>query len=66
MSESQPKSVYASKTVWFNILSIAAVALTAVSNSEVIADYPVVAGGVAVGISVVNVLLRLVTRTPIK
>jgi len=62
----QSKSVYESKTVWFNVLSIAAVALTAVSNSEVIADYPVVAGGVAVGISIVNVLLRLVTNKSIK
>lgn len=66
MSDSQAKSVYASKTVIFNILSIAAVALTAIGGTELIADYPVAAGAVAVAISVVNVLLRLVTSKPIK
>lgn len=65
MSE-QGKSVYESKTIWFNVLSIAATALTAVGGSEVIADYPVASAAVAVGISVVNVLLRLVTNKPIK
>lgn len=66
MSDQPAKSIYESKTLWFNILSILAVALTAVSNSEVIAEYPVVSGAVAVGISVVNVMLRLVTSKPIK
>jgi len=62
----KPKSLYQSKTIWFNVLSIAAVALSAIGGSELIAQHPVAAGAVAVGISVVNVLLRLVTSKPIK
>lgn len=64
MNES--KSMSTSKTVWFNILSMAGTALAAVSNSEMIAEYPLVAAGVTVAISVVNVFLRLVTKKPIK
>lgn len=62
----KPKSLYQSKTIWFNILSIVAVALSAVGGTELIAQHPVASGAVAVGISVVNVLLRLVTSKPIK
>lgn len=61
----ETKSVLASKTVWVNILSLVAISLTAVADSSIITENPALVGGVAVAISVVNLLLRLVTKTAI-
>lgn len=62
----EPKSLFASKTIIFNVLTLLAISLTAVSDSAVITDNPVATGVVAVLVSLVNVGLRLVTKSPVK
>jgi hypothetical protein len=62
----EPKPVLKSKTVWYNLLTLLAVSLTAVADHTVITDNPVLVGGVAVATALVNLGLRLVTKSPIK
>jgi len=60
------KSPVISKTLWFNILTLAAAALTVWSDSSIIADNPTAAGILLIVTSVVNVFLRVVTKEPLK
>jgi hypothetical protein len=61
-----PKSVLASKTIWFNLLTLLAISLTAVQDSTIITENPVLVGAVAVIGSLVNLGLRMVTKAPLK
>ena len=61
----ETKTVLQSKTVLFNILTLLAISLTAVSDSSIVTDNPVAVGVVSVIVAVVNVGLRLVTKTAI-
>jgi len=60
------KSVLASKTIWFNLLTLLAISLTAVQDSTIITENPVLVGAVAVIGSLVNLGLRMVTKAPLK
>lgn len=60
------KSWYQSKTIWFNVGTMAVAGLTAVAGSEWIAENPVAAAIVTCAISIINVYLRKVTEEGIK
>lgn len=60
------KSIFASKTIIFNVLTLLAVSLTTIADESIIADNPAAVGGVMVATAIVNLLLRLVTSKPIK
>lgn len=60
------KPVLKSKTVWFNLLTLAGVALSAVADTSIVTDNPLLVGGIAVVSSLVNLGLRLVTKQPVK
>ena len=62
----EPKSLFTSKTVLFNVLSLLALSLTAVADSSIITDNPVAVGVFSVVTALVNVGLRLITRVPVK
>lgn len=61
----QAKSPTKSKTIWFNVLTLLSVAVTAVADHSIITEHPVLSAGAAVLVSLVNVGLRLVTKKPI-
>ena len=60
------KNWYQSKTIWFNVGTMAVAGLTAVAGSEWIAENPVAAAVVTCVISIINVYLRKVTEEGIK
>ncbi len=62
------KSIFASKTVWANIISLAATVATAkgLSYAPILADPETQALAVGGVTAVVNIALRLVTKEPVK
>ena len=62
----EAKSPLKSKTVWVNVLTLLALSLTAVADHTIITENPVLVGGVAVATSLVNLALRMVTKSPLK
>ena len=60
------KSPLASKTLWVNLIVIGVAALVGINNCEVIAQYPQAVAWIGSAIGVMNVVLRLVTKEPIK
>ena len=60
------KNWYQSKTIWFNVGTMAVAGLTAVAGSEWIAENPIAAAIVTCAISIINVYLRKVTQGGIK
>ena len=56
------KTWYQSKTIWFNVGTMAVSALTAALGSEWIAEQPVAAAVITCAIAVVNVYLRKITK----
>lgn len=60
------KSVLASKTVWLNLLILAAGVVGFVAGHEVIMDYPQAVAILAAVQGALNIVLRLVTSQPIK
>jgi len=62
----KPKNALASKTVWANIAVLAVGVLTYLQGHDLIVDNPTVVSMLAVAVGVGNVLLRFVTKDPIK
>ena len=60
------KSPFASKTLWVNGLTLAAVVLTALVDHQLITENPAVVAALTMGLSAVNMILRFVTSQPVK
>lgn len=60
------KSIFASKLVWVNALSLAAGIVGLVAASDLIAENPSLVAGFVAAQSAINVVLRLFTTQPIK
>jgi hypothetical protein len=60
-----PKSPLASRTVWFNILTLVAGVAAYVAGSDVMAEYPAVVPVFAAVAGAVNIVLRFLTSKPI-
>lgn len=59
------KSVFASKTVWVNVISLITGVVGVVAGSDMVAEYPAIVAGFVAAQSALNVLLRLFTSKPI-
>lgn len=59
------KSPFASKTLWVNGLTLAAVVLTALVDHTLIIDSPAVLAALTMGLSAVNMVLRFLTNKPL-
>ena len=64
--EMETKSVLKSKTVWTNVLVVAAGVATFLAGHEVIAAYPAVVSILTVVVGGLNVALRFITSQPVK
>jgi hypothetical protein len=62
----ETKSIFQSKTFWINAITAVAGILTTIGGSDLIQQNPQAAGVMAIVIGVANVLLRLVTKQPVK
>jgi hypothetical protein len=60
------KNAAKSKTLWVNVIMIVAGALGGIAGTEVIQQNPQIAGYFVSIMGVVNVILRLMTKEPIK
>lgn len=60
------KSLFASKTVWANAITLAVGIVTLVAGSDLISEYPQVVAGLVAAQGALNVILRLFTSKPIK
>ncbi len=59
------KSWFQSKTIIVNSLTLAASLLSVLAGSQLIAEYPRGAAGIAAALAAVNIMLRFVTVLPI-
>lgn len=59
------KSLFASKTFWFNALTAASSVLAVLAGSPLIAEHPKLVAAVGIAVGIVNIGLRIVTDEPI-
>lgn len=59
------KAWFTSKTLIINTLTLAASLLTVAAGSDLVAQYPRAAAGIAAGLSAINIALRFLTVMPI-
>lgn len=59
------KKLTNSKTFWVNMMVLVAAAVTAMSGTTVVADYPMLITVFAAVSGIVNIALRMVTKVPI-
>lgn len=64
--ETMGKGLLRSKTVWFNLLTGAVSIGTFLMNTEFIANNPEVVAVIGTVIAVANIVLRMITKEPIK
>lgn len=64
--ETPVKSIFRSKTLWANLLGGVVALVTSVTNSDLIADNPEYAAYAATAMAVLNLVLRMVTKEPVK
>jgi hypothetical protein len=60
------KRLFRSKTFWVNLVAGIGSVIAAVTNSEMLADNPEVAAYGATGLAVLNLILRFMTKEPVK
>lgn len=60
------KRLFRSKTFWVNLFAGVGSVIAAVTNSEMLSDNPEVAAYGATGLAVVNLILRFMTKEPVK
>ncbi len=66
MVEKETKTLGWSKTFWVNMVVVIIAAIVGVSNSTIVVDYPSLVPWFAGVIGTLNIVLRLVTKTPIE
>ena len=60
------KSIFKSRTMWINVITAVAGIVAAVAGSDMIQANPEYAGYAATALSVVNLVLRFITKEPLK
>ena len=60
------KTLVQSKTFWVNLVIVVIAAIVGVSNSSIVVDFPTLVPWFAGVIGTLNIVLRLVTKTPIE
>ncbi len=62
----ESKTLVQSKTFWVNLFIVLIAAIVGVSNSSIVVDFPTLVPWFAGVIGTLNIVLRLVTKTPIE